>query len=181
MDFSEIELAAVFHNQLWLTEKASKDIDFKKKFGTDLESVSTILRKINFSRGLSVGSIANCRRQLQDLDWDFPLPKRNVSTVQAKMETAIYTKWRTQPGVEVKRLPPEKYIGKGYRDKGTAQRPEIDGNPAWQEVASASANKLRQIEELRDELERTEGPKEKIFNATKLTKLIIEYRKFSSR
>lgn len=146
-DFSEIELAALFHNQLWLSTKAATDRDFEKKFGSDLESINKILTKINFSRGLSEGSLANFRKALLALSWDFLFPKRNISTIEAQLRNSIYTRWREPEGVEVSRLPPEKYIGKGYRDKGTAQRPEYDANPAWQEVASASANLERNLEE----------------------------------
>lgn len=32
--------------------------------------------------------------------------------------------------------PPQRYIGVGYRDKGTAKDLTIDGSPSWQEVAS---------------------------------------------
>lgn len=177
MEFSEIELAALFHNQLWLSAKATTDSDFKRKFGEDLESISEILREANFSRGLTPGSLANCRRRLLALSWDFPFPKRNVSTVETKLRNAIVLRWRKPEGVEIKRLPPEKYIGKGYRDKGTAKRPEFDGNPAWQEVASATANLTRQIKELINEAERTESN----INKAKLLKKIQDLQQLERR
>ena len=33
---------------------------------------------------------------------------------------------------------PQKYIGVGYRDKGTAAISHLNGNPPWQEVASVN-------------------------------------------
>jgi hypothetical protein len=40
------------------------------------------------------------------------------------------------PEVSNRKLPPKRIIGIGYRDKGTARDPAIDGSPSWQEVAS---------------------------------------------
>lgn len=183
-EFSELELAALFHNQLWLDAKATTDRDFQRKFGEDLESITKILREVNFSRGLTPGSLANCRNKLLALSWDFPFPRRNISTVEAQLRNAIYTKWRKPQGIEVKRLPPEKYIGKGYRDKGTAQRPEYDGNPAWQEVASASANLQRNLEEKLDAVQRMDGKEDFIEQINKLEELrqaVAALDKFNSR
>lgn len=180
LDFSEVELAALFHNQLWLTAKATTDVSFNTKFGSDLESVSKILSKANFSRGLTDGSRTNCREALLALTWDFLYPKRNVSTIGAKLVNSIYTRWREPEGVETNRLPPEKYIGKGYRDKGTAQRPEYDANPSWQEVASAWENAVRQLKETIDEAERTEGIHEQLKLAEKLKERLERVQKLSS-
>lgn len=37
-----------------------------------------------------------------------------------------------------KKLPPKRYIGVGYKDKGSRRDPAWDGNPRWQEVAAVS-------------------------------------------
>jgi hypothetical protein len=37
-----------------------------------------------------------------------------------------------------KNPPPQRYIGVGYRDKGTCSVPHIDGSPGWKEVAMAA-------------------------------------------
>lgn len=36
-----------------------------------------------------------------------------------------------------KRLPPVRYVGVGYRDKGSRRNPSVDARPAWQDVASS--------------------------------------------
>lgn len=36
--------------------------------------------------------------------------------------------------------PPKRFIGVGYRDKGTARVDSIDGSPSWQQVASSNSD-----------------------------------------
>lgn len=134
--FSEIELAAMFHNQLWLQTKCSTDVDFQSKFGRDLESLTKILKEVNFSRGLTERATESVKQKLKTQDWDFLYPQRNLPQIKLQVGNSVVTKWRKPEGVEVSRLPPEKHIGKGYRDHGTAKTPELDASPAWQEVAS---------------------------------------------
>ena len=40
------------------------------------------------------------------------------------------------------RLPPTRYIGVGYKDKGARRNVTVDGTPAWQEVASLTSEEL---------------------------------------
>jgi hypothetical protein len=47
-------------------------------------------------------------------------------------------------------IPPkkvERYIGVGYKDKGSRRFPELDGSPTWQRVATVLANREREQEE----------------------------------
>jgi len=47
-------------------------------------------------------------------------------------------------------IPPkrvERYIGVGYKDKGSRRFPELDGSPSWQDVARILANREREQEE----------------------------------
>jgi len=47
-------------------------------------------------------------------------------------------------------IPPkkvERYIGVGYKDKGSRRFPELDGSPSWQEVARVISNRERELEE----------------------------------
>ena len=43
---------------------------------------------------------------------------------------------------------PQRYIGVGYRDKGTARVDHIDGSPSWQDVAAQNVNNPKIIFEL---------------------------------
>lgn len=47
-----------------------------------------------------------------------------------------------------KPIPPKRFIGVGYKDKGTRRDPAWDGTPRWQETATYFANLEREAEEL---------------------------------
>lgn len=143
-DFSLVELAAIFHNQLWLQMKCSTDIHFREKFGDSLEELAKILKSCNFSRGLTPGATSKMRQQLLAQEWDFLIPQRNLPNLEAQLRNSITTKWRKPEGVEINKLPPKSFIGKGYRDHGTAPSPEKDGSPSWQEVGSEFSNLERE-------------------------------------
>jgi len=147
-DFSQIELAALFHNQLWLQTKCLTDVHFKEKFGKSLEELTKILKECNFSRGLQPRAIESVRTKVLALEWDFLFPQRNLPNLEAQLRNSIYTKWRKPQGVELSKLPPKKHIGRGYRDHGTAPSPEIDGSPSWQEVGSEFSNLEREDTEI---------------------------------
>jgi len=143
-DFSLTELAALFHNQLWLQAKCQTDLHFKEKFGKSLEELAKILKECNFSRGLQPSAIKSVRTKVLAQEWDFLIPQRNLPNLEVQMRNSVYTKWRKPQGVEISKLPPKKHIGRGYRDHGTAPKPELDGSPSWQEVGSEFSNLERE-------------------------------------
>lgn len=143
-DFSLIELAALFHNQLWLQTKCSTDAQFRECYGNTLEALAKILKDCNFSRGLQPGTIKSVKAKLLAQEWDFLFPQRNMQNMEAQLRNSIFTTWRKSQGVEISKLPPKKHIGKGYRDHGTAPKPELDGSPSWQEVGSEFSNLERE-------------------------------------
>jgi hypothetical protein len=142
----------LFQNQLWLERKCSTDKKFAEKFGQSLEDLSIILKQTNLSRGLTSGAVNGLKQRLQhDLE-SFLYPKRNLTQISLKVSQSFYTKPYTPPGVDTKLLPPKRFIGIGYRDKGTARIPHLDGSPRWQEVASRASNLERRIHETREKV-----------------------------
>jgi hypothetical protein len=107
-----------------------------------------------------------------------------------------------------KKFPPSRYVGVGYRDKGTRSNPSFDGSPHWKEVAGhhgpikkteqhdgtstgeynqdADASFRRTIEEAEHriqelkELGRTQVGKPKLITYSKVRKLILALREFKS-
>jgi hypothetical protein len=45
------------------------------------------------------------------------------------------------------KIPDERYIGVGYKDKGSRRQPNLDGSPSWQEVATHFCNIEREAED----------------------------------
>jgi hypothetical protein len=84
------------------------------------------------------------KQQILAKEWDFLVPQRNLPNLEAQLRNSITTKWRKPEGVEINKLPPKSFIGKGYRDHGTAPKPEEDGSPSWQEVGSEFSNLERE-------------------------------------
>jgi len=179
--FSEEQLAALFHNQLWLQQKCKSDRTFSAKFSSDLSEISLILKQANFRDGLTDGALTRMRNKLLKLDGTFLYPKRNLPQIKAKLANSIYSSWTKPLGVPLKELPPKRYIGMGYSDQGFAKDPAFDASPSWQEIASASANLLRRMEELCDEWnqssEDTETLTWKLSIARRATQCIIEYQR----
>jgi hypothetical protein len=54
-----------------------------------------------------------------------------------------------------KRPPPKRFIGVGYKDKGTCRDPAFDGTPGWQFYARYFANKEREAEEFDSSISET--------------------------
>jgi hypothetical protein len=41
-------------------------------------------------------------------------------------------------------LPPKRFVGVGYRDKGTRRDPAVDGSPSWQDVANSAVMRAKE-------------------------------------
>lgn len=161
----------MFQNQLWLEQKCLTDPEFAKTFGRDLESLSICLKQTNLSRGLTAGAISSLRQKLRSSLPEFVYPIRNMADIELKVRKSFYTRPYKEAGILTKHLPPKRFIGIGYRDKGTAKDPAEDASPRWQEVASRASQLERLIHELREDLLRE--------NLTSMERIqiIIERRK----
>lgn len=74
--------------------------------------------------------------------------------MKAKFSGTYTPRYQRPLGTPNKLLPPKAYIGKGYGDKGTAQKPELDASPSWQDVARYVSNKERvQSESIQERIE----------------------------
>jgi hypothetical protein len=130
------DLCCLFENQLWLEKKCQSDPEFRSKFGKDLESLSIILKEINFRTETTDRTIEKFARRLKENLSDFILPRRNYSEAKKKCNGSFQLKDSQSQGKLKRQLPPKSYIGIGYRDKGSAKNVAKDGSPSWQEVAT---------------------------------------------
>lgn len=168
------EIGALFLNQLWLENKSKRDISFNQKFGKILEISSNILRQVNISRGITDSALANLkRRATQELE-AFLIPQRNLAQWKMKFDSSVILIRPKPSGVLKKTLPAERYIGIGYRDKGTAKNPALDGSPSWQEIAQSNRTIDSKIEELLHEIRTERSIKRKLELQKQVSKLIQE-------
>lgn len=136
-NFSFKDVVALYDTMLWAQQKSSSDITFRLKFGSSLEVLASKLKSIRFGQVKSQAELVNkvTRVLKHDLE-EFAIPARNFATVYSRVK-GDYTLQRIESeGTPTNKLPPKQFIGKGYGDKGTAQKPWLDGSPSWQEVAT---------------------------------------------
>lgn len=136
-EVSRIDILVLYDNLLHCQDIAAKNENFIEKFGTALEVLTKILKGFQYSNKTDLKSIRKLGAILEEKLQGFYLPKRNTLTELAKLKDSYFIKPYSTPGTPLSELPPDKYIGKGYADHGTARDPAIDGSPSWQEVASS--------------------------------------------
>jgi len=142
------EVLSLYDNQLNLEKLASKDPNFRKRFGKDLESLAKILREVRIKGVEFDRAINQLHVKLRDLD-SFNLPKRNLANLQKLLHNWLWLQIDSQQGIERCRIPPKKVIAKGYTDKGSARNLAVDGSPKWQEIALADVDYLQSLQKLR--------------------------------
>lgn len=145
---SSRDIFTLFQNQIWLQEKCYREREFNSKFGKSLEDLAIILRTLNLNK-FSQDKIQNLKGRIKTELGDFQIPSRNYQSFKQRFEGTFHLVFANPQGVPVKNLPPVRYIGVGYKDKGSASKPEFDGSPNWKEIASSAENILRCLEEAR--------------------------------
>jgi len=138
-EIQRIDILLLFDSLVTLQDLLEKEEDFKRKYGSDLESLALILKSFKLHPRTKILDVKKLGEQIEQKIPNFVLPKRNLSTVWKHVQRMYYYSASTDSGTEIKRIPPKGYIGKGYTDKGTARKPELDGSPSWQEVAQFNA------------------------------------------
>jgi hypothetical protein len=146
---SSRDIFTLFQNQIWLQEKCQREKEFSKKFESSLEDLSNILRNLNLSRSFERPKLLALKQRIKVELEDFLIPTRNYQSFKVRFEGTFHITFARPQGTPTKNLPPVRYIGVGYKDKGSASKPEYDGSPNWKDIASSAENILRIIEETR--------------------------------
>jgi len=134
------EILVIYDNLLNLMELSEKDPSFREKYGSTLEVLAKFLKSLNLQNSEPKNLAEILYRQFRlPIYASFIIPRRNLSTVEKHMCNSYRLLPTLQnPGIPTKALPPKRWIGIGYRDKGSARNSAIDGNPSWQEVAMST-------------------------------------------
>lgn len=147
--FRYVDTLAIYDLLLWTQDKASMDRGFKLKFGSSLEVLAQILKNQRVSGDVEPVALAKkVRKRVKSELSSFILPQRNYSQVKSRMSGNFHLRKPVQPGVDNKELPPDRYIGKGYGDKGTARNSAVDGSPTWQQIALDEPYQLKILMEI---------------------------------
>lgn len=127
------DLLLLFDNLLYLQELALKDPGFQKKFGNHLERLAIILKNSRLSYTPTRASFDKLSHKFKEELEHFLIPHRNLAEVAKHFKGKYEVRQGTKSGIPVGSLPLKRYIGIGYRDKGTARNLAEDGSPSWQE------------------------------------------------
>lgn len=146
---SSRDIFTLYQNQLWLQDKSHREKEFASKFGNSLEDLSIILKNLNFSTNFELPKLIALKTRINVELEDFKIPTRNYQSFKSRFEGTYHIVFSKPQGILTKNLPPVRYIGVGYKDKGSATKPEFDGSPNWKDIASSAENILRIIEESR--------------------------------
>lgn len=136
-NFDLRDFSALFENQLWLEKKVLREEQFSQKFGKSLEVLSTFLKELNLSSGLSQKSFNRFVGRIEKHLKSFYLPQRNFKSVVPKLSGTYQLSDSLPTGQPKKSVTQPTRLGKGYRDKGSARDLAKDGSPSWQEVATS--------------------------------------------
>jgi hypothetical protein len=127
------DLLVVYDNILYLQDLCLRDPGFSKKFGGTLEVLAKILKGQRFSPTNFQGTIKGLSERLKNLE-SFILPERNLQGTERHLKGLFHILPYREQGVPTSSLPPKKYVGVGYSDKGHYTDPAYDGSPHWTEV-----------------------------------------------
>jgi hypothetical protein len=144
-----LEEFLVFH-ELYVQLLDSRDPLFVQKWETSLGKVSQIMVATAGFSEFPVILDTESRDKIRELLGDdllLPSPEAYFGLMGNRdLRTSFRIQFRSQ-WVPPKRV--ERYIGVGYKDKGTRRAPELDGSPSWQRVATVLSNRDREAEESR--------------------------------
>jgi len=121
-----------------------KDPLFKFKYGNEVRYASLLLAIFN-EKGNRTEKVIKISQSSINLHrvW---LNERKYHSAKITYSSTINSFVQRTKFYKRKKLPPKRYIGVGYRDKGSKRNTAYDGSPAWQEVATADILKEKSFE-----------------------------------
>lgn len=141
---SPVHLLVLYDNILRLQDLAKKDPSFAEKFGLYLKVQAYILQHHRGPNPLDPNSVRTLSDSFLRNIGGFLLEERHTMNELKRHMQSVEVRPSRSLGVDKSKLKPPRYIGVGYRDKGTARRPWIDGSPSWQEIARTPLKSLRE-------------------------------------
>jgi hypothetical protein len=144
----ESDLVCLFENQLWLESKCLKDFQFFRKFGTEVFTVSELLKNLNTSE-ISLKSISRISKKVAKFIPSFLVPLRNYGQWKSRFAGSFHLNPIASKEIRdfyLPKRPQERRIGVGYRDKGSKRNLAKDGSPDWTEISMDKKFQRSQIE-----------------------------------
>jgi hypothetical protein len=132
-----------------MEEKRQKDRAFDEKYGTWLITSFDFISTL--SPQVFPWTFQGNREEVENALRPF-LPSRQAYFGWVKnpvRSTPVEIRLRN-PLAPPKAIPPKRFIGVGYRDKGNRRDPAIDGSPSWQEIATSGLMRSKEDSPIRE-------------------------------
>jgi hypothetical protein len=128
------DILILYDNILWCQDKALKDPGFQEKFGSSLEDLAKILKALRFTANSFQNNLRTMSMRFRNLG-SFIIPAKNLNGVYVHVRGSYHILPTKESGIPTSQLPPKRFIGVGYKDKGHRRNSATDGSPSWQTVA----------------------------------------------
>jgi len=140
------EYLCLYHLYYDITE--IRDPIFWTKYKEKLERVGLLLEKLGgvtvFPVIFRAPTVEKVRATFQDI-----IPSaREYYGLSGQRDLRQSFRLVLNDSLVPKRCPPVRFIGVGYKDKGTRRDTAIDGSPGWKEIGTYFSNQEREAEEL---------------------------------
>jgi hypothetical protein len=126
------DLLVIYDNMLILQDMATVDEGFRRKFGKSLEDLAMILKNSRLTSSPTKAGLKLLSQKLTSLE-GFLIPNRNLKQTSMHFKGKYEVRQGIKLGVLTTTIPAKRFIGIGYRDKGTARDLALNGEPSWQE------------------------------------------------
>jgi len=146
------ETLVLFDLMSGFPEQVDKDRQFASKYSEWLITVHSALSSLSIPSFPLVLTEDKRKKLAEELKPLLPSPHAYYGW---RGNPALVHSFKVIPNIDLglkKRLPPKRFLGVGYRDKGTAKDPAVDGSPSWRKVARVNAETERVIEEQKENL-----------------------------
>jgi hypothetical protein len=131
----QVQTIDLLLNEVVLALLDSRDPTFKKKNGLLVRKLGLLLFFYNKSKTLNEfrQAVSLSEVNLSELS----MTERQFNAANRNLKDVLVSYTDRQRTLSQNKIPPARFIGVGYKDKGSRKISSYDGSPSWQEVASS--------------------------------------------
>lgn len=140
--------------ELFLLLCDEKDPKFQEKYGQSLTFVKFLISKISGAENfpLRMKNSEEDRQKIASLCGTVCLSKHAYYGMRGNRNISDSYRISINFFRAPQRLPAKRFIGVGYKDKGSRREPSFDGSPRWQEIGQEYCEMENALQEFLEEL-----------------------------
>lgn len=140
------EYLLIFHLYFELLD--TRDPLFQAKYKNHFERIGSLLVKMNGIKVFPIIPKDGTKNEIIRYLENFLPTAREFFGLAGQRDLRNCFRLVLNDTIVIQAPPPKRFIGVGYKDKGTCRDPAFDGSPGWQFYARYFANLEREAEEL---------------------------------